>query len=80
MSYSTQYHTPLVPTVSPVSHVAVPRVATYGYYAPRTTVIAPAVYSPPAYYGYRGRRHHGRRFRGVEIEFERDGDVEIIYR
>ena len=81
VSYSTQYYAPLVPTVSTVSYVAVPRVATYGYYAPRTTVIAPAIYAAPAYYGgYRGHRYHGRRFRGVEIEFERDGDIEIDYR
>lgn len=80
VSYSTQYYAPLVPTISPAPWVAMPRVATYGYYAPRTTVIAPAIYSAPAYYGYRGHRYHGRRYRGVEIEIERDGDIEIDYR
>ncbi|MGV2334898.1 MAG UNVERIFIED_CONTAM: hypothetical protein LVR18_12550 [Planctomycetaceae bacterium] len=43
---------------------------------------SPVYYSPyapaPVYYygGYRGYR----RYRGVEIEFERDGDIEIDYR
>ncbi len=80
VSYSTEYYTPLVPTVSTVTYVAAPRVVPIGYYAPRTMVIAPAVYAAPVSYGYRGLRRHGRRFRGVEIEFERDGDIEIDYR
>jgi hypothetical protein len=74
VSYSTQYYTPMVPTVTAV--VARPVVASY--YAPRT-VIAPASYSVSSYYGH-GRvirpHYHGIR----KIEFERDGDIEIKYR
>jgi hypothetical protein len=69
VAYSTQYYAPMVPSV-PVVPV------TYSsYYAPRA-VVAPAVYAVPGYYG----RGHHRRFRGVEIEIERDGDIEIDYR
>lgn len=78
VSYSTHYYAPLVPTVAT-------------YYAARPAVVSPVVYSAPVYSApvysapvyarpvYAGRRHF-RPYRGVEIEFERDGDIEIDYR
>jgi hypothetical protein len=73
VSYSTHYYAPLVPTVAV-------------YYAARPAVVSPVVYSAPVYSApvyarpvYAGRRHF-RPYRGVEIEFERDGDIEIDYR
>ncbi len=65
VSYSTHYYAPVVPVV--------PTVATY--YAARP-VVSPVVYGGPVYVG----RRHFRPYRGVEIEFERDGDIEIDYR
>ena len=67
VTYSTQYYAPMVP-MGPVSYSA--------YYAPQP-VVTPGVYMP---HGYYGRHGHYRRFRGVEVEFERDGDIEIDYR
>jgi hypothetical protein len=70
VGYSTSYYAPMVPTVA----VAPSPFAAY-YGAP--AVVAPAAYAVPGYY----RRHgHFRRYRGVEVEIERDGDIEIDYR
>ena len=70
VGYSTSYYAPMVPTVA----VAPSPFAAY-YGAP--AAVAPAAYAVPGYY----RRHgHFRRYRGVEIEIERDGDIEIDYR
>lgn len=71
VSYSTHYYAPVVPTVAT-------------YYAARPAIVSPVVYSAPAIpvYGrpvYGGRRHF-RPYRGVEIEYERDGDIEIDYK
>lgn len=76
------YTVPVAPVVysTPVWHYPAP-VAVH----PIAVAPAPVYYSPyvapvpaPVYYygGYRGFR----RYRGVEIEFERDGDIEIDYR
>ena len=65
VGYSTSYYAPMVPTVAVAPS---PFAAYYG---------VPAAYAVPGYY----RRHgHFRRYRGVEIEIERDGDIEIDYR
>ncbi len=73
VTYSTQYYAPMVPTVSTVAVAAFPTAA---YYAPRP-VLTPVGYVAPGYYGRHG---HYRRFRGVEVEIERDGDIEIDYK
>lgn len=67
VSYSTQYYAPVVPTVT-------------SYYAARPAVVSPVVYSAPVYARPVYGRRHFRPYRGVEIEFERDGDIEIDYR
>lgn len=61
------YSTQYFAPVVPVAHTA--------YYAPQT-VVAPAYVAP----GYFGRHGRYRSFRGVEVEFERDGDIEIDYK
>lgn len=70
VAYSTSYYAPMVPTVAVAPS---PFIAYYS--AP--AVVAPAVYAVPGYYRHNG---HFRRYRGVEVEIERDGDIEIDYR
>ncbi|MEY2727235.1 MAG: hypothetical protein RLZZ458_3102 [Planctomycetota bacterium] len=64
------WHYPAPVVVHPVAVAPAPV-----YYSP---YYAPAVVPAPVYY-YRGHRGF-RPYRGVEIEFERDGDIEIDYR
>ena len=71
VTYSTQYYAPMVPVV-PATVVAAPVIA-----AP---VIASPVILPARGYVVPVRHSRFRRYRGVEIEFERDGDIEIDYR
>jgi hypothetical protein len=68
VTYSTQYFAPMVPmVVAPAPVIAAPV-----YAAP--VVIPSRAYVVPA------RHARLRRYRGVEVEFERDGDIEIDYR
>jgi hypothetical protein len=58
---------------------------TAAYYVPRPAVApvyAVPVYATPAYAapGYYGRHGRFRALREVEVEYERDGDIEIDYR
>ena len=71
VTYSTHYYAPMVPVV-PAAVVATPVIA-----AP---VVASPVILPARGYVVPVRHRHFRRFRGVEVEFERDGDIEIDYR
>ena len=72
VTYSTQYYAPMVPV-------------TAAYYVPRPAV-APVygvpVYATPAYAapGYYGRHGRFRALREVEVEYDRDGEIEIDYR
>ncbi|MFO0974909.1 MAG: hypothetical protein U0996_00855 [Planctomycetaceae bacterium] len=71
VTYSTHYFAPMVPVV-PTTVVAAPVVA-----AP---VVASPVILPTRTYVVPARHGRFRRYRGVEVEFERDGDIEIDYR
>lgn len=73
----------VVPT--PVVVAAPYPVYTTQYYAPLVPIATGPVYAPRAVAApvYLGRRHYHRPprgYRGVEIEFERDGDIEIDYK
>jgi hypothetical protein len=70
VSYATHYYAPMVPVASHVSWVTAPVTVV------RPTVVAPLV-APVV---YRRPYYRPRRFRGMEIEIERDGDIEIDYR
>ncbi|MFM7055425.1 MAG: hypothetical protein ACKO2P_00740 [Planctomycetota bacterium] len=72
------YAAPVVHYSAPVFHYPAPAVVHPVAVAPAPVYYSPWVAPAPVYYygGYRGFR----RYRGVEIEFERDGDIEIDYR
>ncbi len=84
VSYQPAY---VVPTAQFVATYPVTTVAySTQYYAPMVPIV-PAYYAParvvsPVYVapGYYGRHGRYRSLRRVEVEFERDGDIEIDYR
>lgn len=65
-----------VTAVSYSTHYFAPVVPTVAPYYVARPVYSPVVYGAPIHMG----RRHFRPYRGVEIEFERDGDIEIDYR